>query len=101
MPSASPGETARSMASTARERRPSFSKSTVSPAISTSGSVIAASVGREVDGAELHGEGRRGLPLDVLALGGEGRVLVQHRVGGVLTLADLQHALEHRLAFDE
>src|SRR4029450_9056813 len=97
MPSASPGAIARSTPSTARER-PSFPKSTVSPAISTRGTVIAASVGGEVDGAELHREGGRGLPADVLALGGEGRVLVQHGVGGVFALADLEHALEHRLA---
>ena len=32
------------------------------------------------------------LPLDRLRLGGEGRVLVQHRVGGIFALADLQHA---------
>src|SRR4030095_16225838 len=80
MPSASPGAIARSTPSTARER-PSFPKPTVSPAISTRGEGIAASVGGEVDGAELHREGGRGLPADVLALGGEGRVLVQHGVG--------------------
>src|SRR5829696_5831040 len=97
MPSASPGAIERSTPSTARER-PSIAKSTVSAAISTKGAVIATSVGGEVDGAELHREGRRGLPADVLALGGEGRVLVQHGVGGILALADFQHALEHRLA---
>ena len=63
----------------------------------TSGA-IGLAIPAEIAGAEIHREGGRGLPLDVLALGGEGRVLVQHRVGGILALADLQHALEHRLA---
>src|SRR6266851_2888004 len=52
----------------------------------------------EIAGAEIHLESRRCFPGDVLALGREGRGLVQHRVGGILALADFQHALEHRLA---
>ena len=50
--------------------------------------------GLEIAGAEIHGEGRRSLPLDGLRLRGEGRVLVQHRIGRVLALADLEHAAE-------
>src|SRR4029450_13040046 len=95
MPSASPGAIERSTLSTAREP-PSFPKSTVSPAISTRGAVIAASVGGEVDGTELHREGGRGFPADVLALSGEGRVLVQDGGGGTLGLAEFHDALESR-----
>ena len=45
--------------------------------------------------AEIHGEAGSGLPLDVAAQGGEGRVLMKHREGRILTLRNLKHAAEH------
>ena len=51
----------------------------------------------KVAGAEIHGEGRRRLPLDRLRLRRERRVLMQHRVGRILALGDFEHPPE-RLA---
>src|SRR5260221_12199272 len=97
-PIASPLPMARSMPSTARETRPPVAKSTQRPRSSSKAGFMPSSAHAKVVGAEIHGEGRGGLPGDILALAGKGRVLVQHGIGGVFALADLQHALEHRLA---
>src|SRR5690606_10249132 len=97
-PTACPRPIVRSTPCRTRTTRRPRSKSTDSPRIDTSVSISASGLLHlEVAGAEVHREGGRGLPLDVLALAREDRRLVQHGVGGILALADLQHAAEHGL----